>query len=154
MSNEADSAVASAKRATRPNGILACDFFTVDTVFLKRVYVLLFLEIAGRRVHVAGVTAHPTGAWVVQAGAACERVRRTLGGHRPTGVHRRILITGERHLAAVLASHTSHYNEHRPHRSLGQRPPEPRPQVASLTANRVQRRSVLGGLINEYSQAA
>jgi putative transposase len=46
--------------------MLACDFFTVDTVFLKRVYVLFFIEIASRRVHLAGLTANPNGTWVIQ----------------------------------------------------------------------------------------
>src|SRR5690349_19342132 len=46
--------------------MIACDFFTVDTVFLKRIYVLFFVELATRRVHLAGLTGHPTGAWVVQ----------------------------------------------------------------------------------------
>jgi transposase InsO family protein len=46
--------------------IVACDFFTVDTVFFQRLYVLFFLELASRQVHVVGVTAHPTGAWVTQ----------------------------------------------------------------------------------------
>ncbi|MGI5176866.1 hypothetical protein ACQEVZ_11090 [Dactylosporangium sp. CA-152071] len=41
-----------------------------------------------------------------------------------------------------------------PRRSIGQRPPNPPPQVVDLTAARVQRRPILGGLINEYSQAA
>jgi transposase InsO family protein len=66
----------------------------------------------------------------------------------------RILIAGERHLATVLTEYTRHYNEHRPHRSLGQQPPNPPPQAVDLRAARVQRRPILGGLINEYSQAA
>jgi putative transposase len=46
--------------------ILACDFFTVETVWLKTLYVLFFIELGSRRVHVAGCTATPTGAWVTQ----------------------------------------------------------------------------------------
>jgi putative transposase len=47
-------------------GIWACDLFHVDTVFLKRLYVLFFIEHATRTVHLMGVTANPTGAWVAQ----------------------------------------------------------------------------------------
>jgi putative transposase len=51
---------------TRHAGIVACDFFTVDTVWLRRLYVLCFIELATRRGHLAGVTANPNGAWVAQ----------------------------------------------------------------------------------------
>jgi putative transposase len=47
-------------------GIMACDFFTVETVSLRRLYVLFFIELKSRRVHSAGSTANPTGAWVTQ----------------------------------------------------------------------------------------
>jgi transposase InsO family protein len=46
--------------------ILECDFLTVDTLFLKRFYVLFFIELATRRVHVAGITTNPDGRWVTQ----------------------------------------------------------------------------------------
>ncbi|HVO71399.1 MAG TPA: integrase core domain-containing protein [Aggregatilineaceae bacterium] len=48
------------------NQLLACDFFTVETLFLQTIYVLVFIEIGSRRVHFAGCTAHPNGAWVEQ----------------------------------------------------------------------------------------
>jgi putative transposase len=47
-------------------GILECDFFTVETLWLRRFYVLFFIELARRRVYLAGVTVNPNGAWVAQ----------------------------------------------------------------------------------------
>jgi transposase InsO family protein len=47
-------------------GILACDFFTVETIGLKALYVLFVIELKSRRVHLAGVTPNPDAAWVTQ----------------------------------------------------------------------------------------
>ena len=46
--------------------LLACDFLTVETLFLQTIYVLVFIEIGSRRVHFAGCTANPNSAWVTQ----------------------------------------------------------------------------------------
>jgi putative transposase len=51
---------------SQASSMLACDFFTVDTVLLRRLYVLFFIELDTRRVYLTGITASPVGAWVVQ----------------------------------------------------------------------------------------
>ena len=48
-------------------GIVACDFFCVDTIMLRHYYVLFFIELETRRVHLAGITTNPTGPWTTQA---------------------------------------------------------------------------------------
>jgi hypothetical protein len=52
--------------ATQAQAILAVDFAHVDTVLLRRLYILVMIKHGTRRVHLGGITAHPTGAWVAQ----------------------------------------------------------------------------------------
>jgi putative transposase len=186
--------------AAQAKGILAVDFFQVDTVLLRRLYVLFFVEHGRRRVHLVGVTAHPTAAWVTQQARNLlmglgERVdsQRVLIRDRDTkfasafdavftaaginvlrspvrapranaiaerwvgSVRRerldRMLIVNRRHLEQVLAEYVDHFNGHRPHRSLDQRPPD-RPVVRLVrpAVAQVRRPDRLGGLIHEYQQ--
>jgi hypothetical protein len=61
------------------SSIAAMDFFTVDTVWLERLYVLFFIEVASRQVHLAGCTAHPDSEWVTQ------QARQVSWDIRPAG---------------------------------------------------------------------
>jgi putative transposase len=187
---------------TQATTMLACDFFTVDTVFLRRAYVFFVLELGTRRGHILGATQHPSGEWVTQqarnflidlgeradgfgflvrdrdtkftasfdavfAGAGIAVLRSPPRAPKANAyaerwvstVRRecldRILIFYERQLVHVLAEYETHYNTHRPHRALGQRPPIDCGQTQrSCSTGTVRRTPVLGGLINEYRHAA
>ena len=65
-----------------------------------------------------------------------------------------LLITGPRHLDVVLREYVQHFNAHRPHRSLDQRPPAGGAPPRSGATVRPLRRDRLGGLIHEYMQVA
>ncbi len=183
--------------------ILECDFLTVDTLFLKRFYVLFFIELATRRVRLAGITANPDGHWVAQqarnlvmelddegvrprflirdrdskfsrefdevfrsegirvikapirAPKARAHAERWVGSARRECLDR-LLILGRRHLLRVLIAYVQHFNEHRPHRALAQRPPlsDEQPLADVIDLDRLRRHDLLGGLIHEYQLAA
>ena len=71
-----------------------------------------------------------------------------------TEITNRMLIFSGRHLRSVMAEYARHYNGRRPHRALQLKPPRPDHPVADLSQERVKRRPVLGGLLNEYERAA
>ncbi len=71
-----------------------------------------------------------------------------------TEITDRMLIFGQRHLRTILAQYEAHYNGRRPHRSRQLHPPRPDHPLADLSQERIRRRPVLGGLINEYERAA
>ncbi|MBW8009638.1 MAG: transposase [Chloroflexi bacterium] len=179
--------------------ILACDFFTVETIRLKTIYVLFFIELGTRRVHFAGITVNPNQVWVTQqarhliwklreqdaslrflihdndtkfsksfdivfqsegfhvihtpfqapnANAFAERwvrsVREECLDH--------ILILNTFHLKRVLLEYVDdYYNIARPHQGIGQRFPI-HISVHKITGP-IQRRKILGGIINDYFRA-
>ena len=72
-----------------------------------------------------------------------------------TEITDRMLIFGQRHLRTILTQYEAHYyNGRRPHRSRQLSPPRPDHPVADPSRKRIDRRPVLGGLINEYERAA
>jgi putative transposase len=72
--------------ARHKDQLLACDFFTVETLFLKTVHVLFFIEVATRRVYLAGCTSRPTAAWVTQ------QARQLVWTLQETGTPPRFLV--------------------------------------------------------------
>ncbi|MEU1804205.1 helix-turn-helix domain-containing protein [Streptomyces sp. NPDC019937] len=131
-----------------------------------------------RRVHVLGVSARPTGAWVTQLarnllmdlGDRAGRLRFLIRDRdskftaafddvfagngtavTPTPPQSpRSNAFAERHLRTVLTTYAEHYNAGRPHRSLDLRAPDDDSNIIPLPAGTIRRRQVLGGLLNEY----
>ena len=178
--------------------LLCCDFFVVESLFLRTYYVLFFLEIGTRRVHLAGVTAHPDGHWVAQQARqyiwAIEEREETFCSlihdndrkltkafdavfqskqisviHTPLEAPNanpfaerwvrsvrqemldHVLVLNEAHLRRILQTYIDHYNTRRPHQSLKQQ--SPIPYQESTNTGTIQRRKLLGGILNDYYRA-
>jgi transposase InsO family protein len=97
-----------------------------------------------------GITVMKTPPRTPRANCYAERWIRTAR----TECTDRMLIYNERHLRSILNEYTDHYNNHRPHQSRRQRPPDQDEDVVVSLEGRIQRRKVLSGAINEYHRAA
>jgi hypothetical protein len=134
-------------------GIIACDFFTVETVWLRTLYVLFWIEHGPGRVHLAGVTANPDCGWVSQ------QARNVAVEERLENVGFLIHDRDRKFCGpfdAIVRSEgvLTHYNAERPHRSLALATPAGElPAARGSPAAAVRRRDVLGGLIDEYTVA-
>ena len=118
--------------------------------FLVRDRAGQFTEAFGAVLADAGIEAVKIPPRSPRANAFAERFVLTAR----TEVTDRMLIFGRRHLRTILADYEAHYNGRRPHRSRQLRPPRPDYPAADLSRDRIKRRPVLGGLINEYERAA
>ena len=74
------------------SGIVACDFFTLDTVLFRRLYALVFIELATRQVYLAGITANPTGEWAPLGQQVVSRAVDTDTEQVEVGVHRGLQV--------------------------------------------------------------
>jgi transposase InsO family protein len=163
--------------AAQAKGLIACDFFSVDTVLFRWLYVLFFIHHDTRLVRLAGVTARPVTGWVTQqARNVCMELAEHAAATKfpirdrdtkfsasfdavfvAEGI--RIIKTPVRAPRAnALAEYVEHYNSHRPHRSLSQLAPSKSDTTPALigdvNAEQVQRTDVLGHLIHEYRLVA
>jgi len=96
-----------------------------------------------------------TAAQAPRMNAICERLVGTLRRE----LLDRVLILGEQHLHAVLAEYQAHYNAARPHQGIAQRVPDDERDgspatVTDIDNHQIRRKSILNGLINEYTHAA
>ena len=98
----------------------------------------------------AGITVLKIPPRCPRANAYAERFVLTIR----TELTDRLLIFGERHLRHVLNGYVRHYNGQRPHRSRRLRPPRPDHPTPAGPARRITRRTIVGGLLNEYQPAA